>query len=152
MNFMRAAILAIFAFLLALSPANAAPSDYEGYYWNEAKDGIFRLELVGESIQGITVWGKEPRTDSKNPDPALRNRSLAGITFLTGFTYDEKKDRWSDGKVYDPDTGKTYDAKMELIKDGKLLKMRGFIGVSLFGRTARFERVSSNDLPTGVLE
>ena len=149
-DLMRRQIL--FLILLALSSgATAAQSteraDYHGLWWNEDRTGIVELVAVGDGIEGITRWGKKPDTDRHNPDPALNSRSLKGIKFLWGFTYQPKKNRWSDGKVYDPNNGKTYDAKLSLAKDGKVLKMRGYIGISLFGRTAEFERVSPEELP-----
>lgn len=125
-------------------------SDYVGYYWNEEKDGIFQLKLIDSNIEGVTVWGKEPKKDIHNPDPALRERSLGGIVFLWGFTYDAKKNRWKDGKVYDPNSGKTYDAKMSLEKGGKILKMRGYVGTALFGKTAKFDRVTAENMPHGL--
>jgi len=125
---------------------------YAGHYWNEDRSGIFELRLTEQSIKGVTVWGKDPKTDMHNPKPELRDRSLAGIEFLWGFTYEAKKNRWSDGKVYDPDNGKTYEAKMSLEREGTILKMRGFIGVSLFGRTARFERVDAGEFPADMAE
>lgn len=140
----------IFLFVGAANLSAADKSTYEGHYWNEAKDGIFKLQLVEDSIEGLTVWGKEPRKDVHNPDPALKSRSLEGIKFLWGFQYNPKKNRWSDGKVYDPDTGKTYDAKMSLEQKGQILKMRGFVGLSLFGRTARFERVTTDNAPAEI--
>lgn len=139
-----------FAFLMLAStlPAEAqSQADYHGLWWNEDRTGIVELVAIEDGIEGITRWGKKPDTDRNNPDPALRNRSLKGITFLWGFTYDAKKNRWKDGKVYDPNNGKTYDAKLSLAKGGTILKMRGYIGVSLFGRTAEFERVSPEELP-----
>jgi len=143
---------AFFALLIATAvPASSSDkSSYVGHYWNEQKDGIFVLHIVDDTIEGLTVWGKKPSNDVNNPDPALRGRSLSGIKFLWGFSYDRKKNRWVDGKVYDPNNGKTYSAKMSLEKDGKTLKMRGYIGVSLFGRTAKFERVPSDDMPRGM--
>lgn len=142
----------ILALLLALTAPVAAAnkSSYIGHYWNEEKDGIFLLHMIDGDIEGLTVWGKKPSKDVNNPDPSLRQRSLSGIKFLWGFTYEPKKNRWIDGKVYDPKNGKTYAAKMSLENGGELLKMRGYIGVALFGRTAKFERVSSEDMPPGL--
>lgn len=141
-------LIAGFLFLLVapLASANNA-QDYTGLWWNEARDGIFELRLTENSIEGITRWGKTPKQDLKNPDPALRDRLLKDVLFLWGFSYDERRNRWRDGKVYDPDSGKTYDAKMQLDKGGSILKMRGYVGVSMFGRTARFERVQDNEMP-----
>ena len=145
-------IFVIFAFILFAATAVTAADKtaYEGHFWNQNKDGIFKLQLTEDGIEGITVWGEKPMTDIHNPDPALKGRSLGGITFLWGFTYDAKKNRWEDGKVYEPDSGKTYDAKMSLEKGGKILKMRGYIGMALFGKTAKFERVQKDTLPAGL--
>ncbi len=142
----------LFIVLLALGSASAAAqsdaqADYHGLWWNEDRTGIVELIAVGDGIEGVTRWGDKPDTDRHNPDPTLKGRSLRNIKFLWGFTYEAKKNRWSNGKVYDPKNGKTYDAKLSLAKDGKILKMRGFIGISLFGRTAKFERVSPEELP-----
>ena len=136
--------------LLMLAPLQAQGTDaaaYHGYWWNEEKNGIFELVETDAGIEGITRWGQEPRKDALNPDPALRDRDLKNVRFLWDFTYDARKNRWKDGLVYDPDTGKTYEAKMSLERDGAVLKMRGYIGVSLFGRTARFDRVEAEEMP-----
>lgn len=138
--------------LMFFSPAAAvaqSQADYHGLWWNEDRTGIVELLAADDGIKGVTRWGKKPDTDRHNPDPELRDRDLKGITFLWGFSYDGKKNRWKDGKVYDPNNGKTYDAKMSLTDNGKTLKMRGYIGISLLGRTAEFERVSQDDLPEG---
>ncbi|UTW54528.1 DUF2147 domain-containing protein [Kordiimonas sp. SCSIO 12610] len=145
-------IVAISLFLVSLSASSQDYKAYEGYFWTEAKDAIFEITVVdgenGPDIKGITRWGAaEGGFDTQNPDPELQNRSLIDLTFLWGFTYKPKKNRWADGKVYDPNNGKTYSGKMSLEKEGSVLKMRGYIGVSLFGRTAKFERVKPEDLP-----
>ena len=140
----------LFILIVSASASAAGKTSFEGHYWNEAKDGIFKLQLTNSGIEGITVWGKKPQKDIHNPDPVLRERSLKGITFLWGFEYNAKKNRWHDGRVYDPETGKTYDAKISLEKNGSILKMRGYMGISMFGRTAKFERVKPEDLQDAV--
>lgn len=140
-------ILTVLVMTSATAKADGA-EEYYGLWWNEDRTGIFELQAsTNNGIEGITRWGEKPDVDKNNPDPALRSRPLKGITFLWGFEYVPKKNRWKDGKVYDPDNGKTYSAKMELEKDGTILKMRGYVGVSLFGRTARFERVNPEEMP-----
>ena len=74
-----------------------------------------------------------PRKDNNNADESLRDRPLAGIEFLTGFTYDESKESWSGGRIYNARDGKTYQSTM-IFKDGEL-KVRGFVGIPLFGQT-----------------
>ena len=55
--------------------------------------------------------------------------------------FSRKSDRqWVNGRIYDPRDGKTYKCKMTLQKDGTL-KVRGYVGVSLFGKTVVWNRI-----------
>lgn len=56
---------------------------------------------------------------------------------LTGFLFTDNS--YTNGKIYDPESGKTYECKMTLTDN--FLKVRGYIGISLFGRTETFERI-----------
>jgi uncharacterized protein (DUF2147 family) len=58
---------------------------------------------------------------------------------MSDFKYDGKG-LWHKGRIYDPDNGKTYKAKMRLAEDD-VLKVRGFIGFSMIGRTEEWTRV-----------
>ena len=53
----------------------------------------------------------------------------------------EKKseNKWENGKIYDPNNGKTYSSEMHLV-NSKLLNVRGFVGISLLGRTSKFTK------------
>ena len=82
--------------------------------------------------------GGKPRNDRKNPDPALRDRPIAGLEFMNGFIY-AGKNHWTEGKIYDPESGKTYQSRMTLISTDHL-ELRGFIGISLIGRTVTWTR------------
>ena len=53
--------------------------------------------------------------------------------------------QWSGGSIYDPDTGHTYSCKLELLDPNKL-KVRGFLGVSLLGRTQIWTRYTGTSL------
>ena len=86
----------------------------------------------------LDLAGK-PRVDVNNPDPALRTRPIMGMDLISGFS--RKSDRkWVRGTIYDPRDGKTYKCKMTLRKDGTL-KVRGYVGVSLFGKTVVWNRI-----------
>ena len=141
----------LFAFN-AQAIAQNEKSAFQGFYWNDDRSAIIELRLADESIEGFTVWGPpETQKDTKNPDKALQKRNIIGLKFLSGFEYSEKSNRWKSGKVYDPKSGKTYDAKMVLKNGGNTLEMRGYIGISLLGRTEKFERVRQENIPTGLL-
>jgi uncharacterized protein (DUF2147 family) len=96
---------------------------------------------------GKIVWLREPndeqgkpKHDKENPEEKLRSRPLLGLEMLTDFVYDEDL-VWEDGEIYDPKNGKTYSCKMTLSEDGKTLDVRGYIGISLIGRTSVWSRV-----------
>ena len=77
--------------------------------------------------------------DAENPDPELRGRSLLGTDFILRFEFDGKK--WKNGRMYNPENGKEYKADIEL-KNG-VLKVRGWVGIRLLGRTVEWVRISS---------
>ena len=82
--------------------------------------------------------GGKPKNDRNNPDPKLRDRPIVGIEFMTSFVH-AGKNRWIDGKIYDPEVGKAYSCKMTLVSTNKL-EVRGFVGISLLGRTVEWTR------------
>ncbi|MCW3088092.1 MAG: peptide protein [Sediminibacterium sp.] len=108
-----------------------------GLYWSPRKDAKIEIYKRGDKFFGRSVWVANPRKDTENPVTKLRSRDVQGIELLTGFSYEDGAYRG--GKIYDPESGKTYDCKMGLV--GNNLKVRGYIGISLFGRTELFERI-----------
>ena len=95
------------------------------------RDGKYHGKFVG--------FDYEPPNgglDAANPNPAYRERSLVGTDFILGFEYEGGK--WKHGRVYNPENGKFYKADLELM--GDVLKMRGWIGFRLFGRTVEWVR------------
>lgn len=117
--------------------AQTVPAKILGTYWSPKKDAKIVIYQKGAQYFGKTIWAAIARKDVNNPDKTLSQRNLLGVDLLTNFVYDDGV--YKDGKVYDPENGKTYSCKITL--DGNNLKVRGFIGVSLFGRTEIFERI-----------
>ena len=113
------------------------PNAIIGLYWSPKKDAKIEIYLKGQQYFGKFVWAATPKKDTKNPKKALQARDIVGTEFLTGFSFDD--DVYKGGEIYDPESGKTYSCKMSL-ENGKL-KVRGYIGISLFGRTVCFERI-----------
>ena len=50
------------------------------------------------------------------------------------------KDEWGEGHIMDPNDGKTYRVKFALAEGGDELKVRGYLGISLFGRSQKWTR------------
>jgi uncharacterized protein (DUF2147 family) len=86
----------------------------------------------------FTLDNGKPLLDKNNADAAKQTRPVLGLVILTGFRFDT--DEWTDGDIYDPEKGKTYSCTMTL-KDKNTLKVRGYIGISLIGRTEVWTRV-----------
>ncbi|HVG57305.1 MAG TPA: DUF2147 domain-containing protein [Hyalangium sp.] len=81
----------------------------------------------------------------EKPDPvcdkcegALKNQPIVGMVILRDLKKDD--DEWTGGTILDPGNGKTYKCKIAVEDGGKKLKVRGFIGLSLIGRTQRWVR------------
>ena len=67
-----------------------------------------------------------------------KNKPILGLTFIKGLKKDGKE--YNGGQVLDPKNGKLYRCYIILIGKDKL-KIRGYIGISLFGRTQYWSRV-----------
>ncbi len=140
--------------VLALSSAGvgaAAPEPARaivGNWLTEPGDGIIEISVAGDgSFQGRIIGGNAPgRLDEKNPDPAKRHNKVRGTLIMRGLHFDDGV--WTGGNIYDPNTGNDYKCKLEL-QDGEHLKVRGYIGFSLLGRSQVWTRYhgTSLDLP-----
>ena len=88
----------------------------------------------GTGPQGVT------KRDVHNPDPSKRSRPIIGLVIMSGFV--KKSDmHWENGTIYDPRNGSTYSCTLDL--DGPdRIKVRGFIGISLLGRTEIWTRAA----------
>ncbi|MBK1830657.1 DUF2147 domain-containing protein [Verrucomicrobiaceae bacterium R5-34] len=125
--------------LLLCSSQSWAADPIEGE-WLKG-DGSARIKIkVNDKGQltGALSYVRDPkrRHDSNNPDVSKRKRPLLGLVIIRGFT--KKGQMWQGGTVYDSSSGKTYQGKIWL-DQGKLI-MRGYIGVSLIGRTSSWTR------------
>ncbi len=81
----------------------------------------------------------ETKTCDKCPGKKKGQR-IKGMTFMWDVTKDEDSDSWSGGKILDPKTGSVYKVTFSLEDDGSKLNVRGYIGISLLGRTQVWER------------
>jgi len=136
---------AVFA-LLFVGVARAGDIDgIAGAWVNGDGDGWIELRIDEGQLIGVIAGSpqdpnneKPPRTDDRNPDPALRSRKLLGLRILHGFRHDAEG-RWTGGRIYDPNSGKTYRGTITVI-DADTLDLRGYVGISLFGRTETWRR------------
>jgi uncharacterized protein (DUF2147 family) len=125
-------------------PANASGDAQAelilGNWLTARRNGIIQISRSPDGhYQGRIVGGDEPeRVDANNPDPTRRTQRLFGQTILRDMNYDGQG-RWSGGTIYDPDSGHTYRCRIEL-RGHDQLRIRGFLGVSLIGRSQIWTR------------
>ncbi|MCX2560308.1 DUF2147 domain-containing protein [Acetobacter farinalis] len=131
------------AFLLSASipasgqtKAGTQESAFMGYWLSQGHDGVFRIGKCGETVCGQLV-GLSYQGDDVPRD--YKGRSECGLQMLTDFRQSsDDGSRWN-GKILDPDSGRVYQAQIwSPQKD--VLKLRGYIGLPLFGETQTWTR------------
>lgn len=125
---------------------DGAPDDIVGVWKNGEGTGMVQIYKTSNGkYNGKIVWLKvpnrpdgTPRIDDNNPDANLRSRQLRGLENLQNFSW-ISDGIWENGTIYDPKVGKTYSCSIKM-PDWYTLEVRGYIGVSMFGRTDIWKR------------
>lgn len=127
-------------FLVSVVSAQRKADDIVGSFFTPKSDGVMQFYKDGATYSAKLIWGKDKdRLDKNNPDKSLREQKVVGMVLAQGFVFDGK-DTWKNGKIYDPNEGKTYDCKI-MIDEKNNMKLRGYIGISLLGRTEYMVRM-----------
>ena len=144
------ATLAVAA-LAAVAPGAAAQPAVQGVWLVDGKAAVQVFDCDG-LMCGRIVWLVVPRNpqgrldrDKYNPDPALRDRQLCGLTMLWNLRLDGPN-RWRDGWFYNPDDGRTYRVSAQL-KSDDVMVARIYVGTPLFGLTKTLARIPQGVLP-----
>jgi uncharacterized protein (DUF2147 family) len=140
-------LLVVLAFVSAvhaqqLSPALKAAVGGWQVIDEQGKDGgQVETYLVDGRLFGKVTKSRPERppneTCAKCPGE-LRNRPVLGMVIIRDFT--PHGDTWAGGTVLDPKTGKVYHGKIWSVGEDKL-RLRGFVGISLLGRTETWTRI-----------
>lgn len=141
------------AFLTTASfAANLTP---EGYWISVDDSSGERLSIieVKKLVDGTytgTIAYRYPRIGGttlthcvKCPEP-FKNKPILGLQIAWGLKEDPNNPgKYIDGQVMEPKSGKIYKGKVNMSADGKRMRMRGYMGVSAFGRTQVWIRTDS---------
>lgn len=133
-------------FLVALATAQGQNDSVLGN-WRNPSGSIIQIYHCGADVclRLVVVRRDAPsRVDGKNPNPALRSRPLCGLQIGMKFHL-TTPGHAEGGQLYDPQSGRTYSGMMT--RDGNLLKLRGYVAFSLFGRTETWTRAPDNVTP-----
>lgn len=152
----RAPVAASSLLVLALAAATlmttdrafaAPPTDPTGL-WQLYDDktgkpnGVVRLYVQDGTLRGRIERlrpGTSPEDKCTKCPPPQKDKPFLGLFVAWGLKPDG--DSWNGGMILDPDSGDTYRCEMKLI-DGNTLDVRGYVGISLFGRTQQWKRTN----------
>ena len=148
---MPKSIPVFFAFLLlflSISKVSLAnnPDAIIGLWKTGEGNGLIQIYKQGDKYFGKIAVMKEPndpktgkpKLDAKNDNKQLQSRPLLGLINLRDFKF-VKQNSWKDGNIYDPKTGNDYSCKITMI-DNNTIEVRGYMGISLIGRTDTWKR------------
>jgi uncharacterized protein (DUF2147 family) len=135
--------------LLAATTAFADSSSPAGL-WRTIDDKTGKERSLIRITEASGVYeGKVEKLLNRQPDDdpdnlcrkcegARKDQPVIGMTILWDLKRDG--DQYTGGEILDPKNGKIYRAKMKLIDGGRKLEVRGFIGISLLGRSQTWVR------------
>jgi uncharacterized protein (DUF2147 family) len=138
----------LFLFVSQAATTNWVANDITGIWWNKDKDAKIKIYSSYSKYYGQIHWLKnpidtvtgKPKLDKNNPKKEEQKRPIQGLLILKNLVWDEDDQEWSDGDIYDPKSGNTYSLTCKM-KDKNTLELRGYIGISLLGRTDYWTRV-----------
>jgi uncharacterized protein (DUF2147 family) len=129
----------------AAAAAKAAPAEVGLWETISDKDGkpegYIRIRLVGDELRGVIergMPGDDPNDICTKCPGDRKNQRMLGLTIITGLH--RQGDHWAGGEILDPKSGSLYRCRIRAIDSGRKLELRGFIGISLLGRTQTWLR------------
>jgi len=136
------------ALVLAGLSNTASAADTKGLWLTQDKDAVLTIDNCGDQICGRIIWLKDavdgnglPNLDKNNPDPAKRTQPICGLVILSELK-PSSPDIW-EGYIYNPEDGRTYSVNVTALSDNAL-KIRGYIGLSIFGGSQIWTRVNDH--------
>lgn len=150
-DFMKKLVMAACITLWATTAFASTSETIFGTWVTEEGKAKVEIFQCNEKVCGKLIWLKEPlytiakegpvgqhKLDDNNPNAALKSRPRVGLQFLEGLAKTGDNE-WGNGTVYDVENGKTYKCKIKMPNPNRL-DVRGFIGISLIGRSTTWTR------------
>lgn len=137
------------ALLAAATAAIAQTTDTPVGVWQTIDDNTHQPKALVQISQGDdgTLSGKVVKGLNPNDKPGKlctactderKDKPIIGMTIIKNMKQDG--DKWDGGNILDPENGKVYKCNMHLEDGGRKLVVRGYIGVSLLGRSQTWIR------------
>ena len=139
---------------LAAVPLRAAETSAVGL-WEQVDESSGKAESWFRIVERNGVYegkivkiffkpGEDENWVCDKCEGAERGQPVLGLTLIKGMR--RNGDTYEDGTIMDPRDGSVYRALMRLSSDGRKLEVRGYLGISLFGRSQVWNRLPDNAL------
>lgn len=103
-------------------------------------------KLYGQVIKIFPRPGQDQNERCTACKGDKHNQKIVGMVVMTGLMQDKSDSTlWSGGHILDPLNGKTYRCYIQATDNAQRLNVRGYIGVSLFGRSQTWQRVTDQN-------
>ena len=146
-------IVCVFSLTMLFASSASAVSATPVGTWETVSD------VTGEVASTVRLWLKDGklvgqiaslvRREGEDPNPLCeacpgdqKNQPVVGLEILSGLTQDGSE--WNGGLILDPENGKHYRCIIRVAEDNQTMEVRGFIGISFFGRSQLWHRQGEN--------
>ncbi len=141
----KTSIFVLFSIIIYNLSTAQNNTDITGIWLTPENRSAIQIYKTGNCYEGKIIWEKNPydkngnpNKDIHNPNPRLRQKLLKGLVIMKNICFDKKNNK-GHGTVYNVENGKTYKINIELA-DKNTLEVRGYIGISLIGKTSVWKR------------
>lgn len=131
----------------AYAETSSASSEPIGLWLTENKRSVIKIDECPEGLCGTIHWITKGgmQYDKKNPDESKRDQPMCGLKLMWGFEKNGDH-KWDNGFIYKADEGDLYKSNIQILPNGNM-KVRGYIGVPLFGKSQEWKPVSAEKYP-----
>jgi uncharacterized protein (DUF2147 family) len=112
----------------------------ESWFKISERGGVYE----GNVVKIFSKPGEDENWVCNKCEGAEKGAPVLGLTLIKGMQRNGLS--YEHGTIMDPRDGSVYRALMKLSPDGQKLEVRGYLGISLFGRTQTWNRLPDNAL------
>jgi uncharacterized protein (DUF2147 family) len=148
-------VFAVFISQPGFAATETNADDIVGDWMVNTGDAVVRFYKADGEYRGKVIWAGRESTDwwleeapmeipweNRREAKAYKHAASLGVDILVGLTFDEA-DTWVEGRVFNVLNGKIYKCQITL-PEPEVLKLRGFIGLPVFGGSVEWHKLSDN--------
>lgn len=112
----------------------------ESWFKISERNGVYE----GNVVKIFFKPGEDENWVCSKCEGAEKGAPVLGLTLIKGMQRNGRT--YENGTIMDPRDGAVYRALMKLTPDGRKLEVRGYLGISLFGRSQVWNRLPDSAL------